>query len=749
MRLGKSQSQFWTVLLPVLVLLVSGWASGVEAQVATRAPVTGEIQQITLTTPADIYSGGTIVVGGQIVILPKNLLIDLPANRLTLQQIFEQAPAACVALGQSGLAKADSCNTSGVGGFATISTNRTSAGNVIAGDVLIEKGLEALTGTVTYISYTDGYFRVNGIPGDATTGAMVRLNDPTGRHTVQQGLGCLPGAKNCSADPRFALDADNYTNAFSTGFPLCIPSTVTGIGSRTVGANPTTGAGDPFCPATNRTVNNGQPVNESRRLAPILVGDNILAEGNFETIGGVRFLSSHTSRVSVALSTKPDLNQPDYLFMAEVFIDSMGFNNQRARSLFIGFSTGTTDMRIWTIHRDPVANAVHEFPLASVKGCDAIGGACGQNGLVAGVGGNIFKIRYDIDFVDPTLIAKKPELYPCASLRADPEWSALNICPGGGTTVAENFGILSPTPHEIIVRSRKKTDSVKPGGTPLITRDVQGNTATNGEYLFPLGINLGGIETPEFVEINLGALQTPWLFTGAPWNLDRRLGPGGCQNVGGCEGGGPGTAGALTFALDPFPFEGLDPRLQEPTLPRGAYFDPNYTNTELRNVRNRIVSYVSGNIGNFNGQLTILPWPPANPALIPITPTPLAIPCAATGGGGINTAVVANPDAATTFAGLAANIAVLSNDTGSYAPGTVAIASQPLPAGSGVATALTSGQIRFTPTAGVTGVSTFSYTVQDSVGNVSNAATVTVDVNAVPVNTLPVAVNDFSPPPTL
>ena len=82
---------------------------------AQAVPVIGEIERLTLNTPGDVWSGGTIVVGGQSIIIPRNLLIDFPANRLTLQQTFAQAPAACVANGESGLAKLDKCNTLGNG----------------------------------------------------------------------------------------------------------------------------------------------------------------------------------------------------------------------------------------------------------------------------------------------------------------------------------------------------------------------------------------------------------------------------------------------------------------------------------------------------------------------------------------------------------------------------------------------------------------------------------------------------------
>ena len=185
----------------------------------------GEIERITLDNPADVYSGGRMVVGGVEMIIPKNLLIDLPANRLSLQQIFDQAPAACKALGESGLAKADRCNASGTGGIATLHAVRTNAGNVIIGDLFIQKAAELVVGVVTYINYDQGYYRVNGLPNDPNTGAMVRLNDPTSRHTIQSGAGCA-GGPNCSPDPRFTLDPDNYTNTFATGYPVCIPSTV-------------------------------------------------------------------------------------------------------------------------------------------------------------------------------------------------------------------------------------------------------------------------------------------------------------------------------------------------------------------------------------------------------------------------------------------------------------------------------------------------------------------------------------------
>lgn len=601
------------LMLFAFLLVPTGTA---QAQTASAAPITGEIERLTLNSQKDPWSGGVIVVGGQNIILPRNLLMDLPANRLTLNQIFAQAPAACLQRAESGLAKADFCNANKTGAIATIHANRTSAGNVIAGDVFIEKGVDKVKGNVTYISYTDGYYRLNGTLNDANTGVMVRLNDPGNRHTVQQGLGCVPGTVNCSPDPRFTLDRDNYTNTFSTGVPSCIPSTVArtfvdtldidGDGNTTetlTTQSTATGTGDLLCPSTNRTPD--LVVADSRRFAPIQIGDSVEAEGNFETINNVRFLSAHTSMISRALGTRNVAGQPDYLTLDEVGIDIAGFQNQRARTLFIGFASLTTDVMIWSLHYDPVNNKAHEFPLATVVGCDNAGGAgtCGQNGLAAGVAGNIWKIRHDVDFLNP---ATKPKLDPCAHLRADPRFAATNPCPNGGT-FEEQFGILSPIPHEIMTRTGRKfadaTGSLK-------TIDILGNAATNGEYLFPLGLGLGGIVAPEFVEIDLNALDTPFSFSGIPWNLDRRLSPGGCN--GPCE--------TTPQPLSPFPFEIIDPRTQAP-VPTAPYNDPNFTASTLSNASNRILSYVDGTIGNFNGNSTVLAWPPANPPLQPITTT--------------------------------------------------------------------------------------------------------------------------------
>ncbi len=155
----------------------------------------GNIDSLTLDDPSDPWSGGIITVAGQSAVVPKNLLIDLPANRLSLQQLFADAPAACVATGESGLASADICTGGALGSVAVILANMEPDFQIIIGDMVIMKaasnpgGLPAgfiQSGLVTYANFDEGYVVINGTPGDPSTGLMIRPNDPEGVHTVQR-----------------------------------------------------------------------------------------------------------------------------------------------------------------------------------------------------------------------------------------------------------------------------------------------------------------------------------------------------------------------------------------------------------------------------------------------------------------------------------------------------------------------------------------------------------------------------------
>jgi len=631
---------------PIILTLCT--ATPVSA--AVNAPIGGEVERIIVDNPTDIWSGGTMVVSGRNIIIPRNMVLELPANRLTLQQMFTNSPSACQSIDvnldgipdQTGLAKGDSCNGSGTGALVDILANKTNAGNIVAGFVFVQKAAELVSGIVNFVNYDEGYFRVNGIAGDDTTGAMVRVNDPEGRHTHQVGASCAGSVSNCSADTRYTNDPDNYTFTASTGYPMCIPSTIargpfdfdinrdgdtldpgeTGI----IAQAAADGTGDFLCPQSNRP-GAGVVVDDSRLFAPVQIGDSVNAEGNFETIGGVTFLSAHTVGVNAGLTTDDTLVggvsfQPDYIVFDEVGWDIPGYQNQRVRDLLIGFATDSTpEVDIFALYGDPDTNSFQELVFATTVGCDIAAGlgSCTTQGIVGNTA--IFKIVHDVDFIEAALGTLPKDIRsPCQHLNAaytnggipDASGTFITVDPKGRCTLpltlAKEFEVLTPATRDLIGRSRHK-HALHPS---VVTLDFHGTPSQNGEYLNPVGYG-----HPEFVEINLNALQTPLIFAGVSENMDRRLGPGGCDPDLGCEpvtGVGGIAIGDPSMRLDPFPFSDLDPGTQADAVgppPSGVPVVVGYADQ-----KGRPLAYWPLTPG-----VDVLPWPPVDPGPLDITPT--------------------------------------------------------------------------------------------------------------------------------
>ena len=121
-RRNRAGTYFFVMALALFVII--GGSLSAHA-LPTGALIVGEIERMGVNNPADPWSAGWIVVGKDNVIIPRNLLIELPANRLTIQQLFVPTPgnpvsgppAACLANGESGLAKADRCNARVLGAY--------------------------------------------------------------------------------------------------------------------------------------------------------------------------------------------------------------------------------------------------------------------------------------------------------------------------------------------------------------------------------------------------------------------------------------------------------------------------------------------------------------------------------------------------------------------------------------------------------------------------------------------------------
>jgi hypothetical protein len=174
----------------------------------------------------------------------------------------------------------------------------------------------------------------------------------------------------------------------------------------------------------------------------------------------------------------------------------------------------------------------------------------------------------------------------------------------------------------------------------------------------------------------------------------------------------------------------MDPRLQAPPvaglfsgLPQGTYFDPNFTTTQLTRASNRVLSFVDALTGNFNGNATVLAWPPIDPAaqLIDVTPE-VTLMCSNLPA--INLTPVAVDDTASAVAGTPVIIAVLANDRDANGDPLSVTGVTTDPA---FGTATTDGvTVTYTPQLLTSGIQTFTYTVSDGLLSATGNVSVTV-----------------------
>src|SRR4051794_8594922 len=95
-RYGKVPGRTVPLGAALVAMLAAGSASAqLPMPASTQFDYTGFIQDATLdaTCQADAHCGGTLTVNGHLVTIPKETVVELPANALTWQEIFAQAPA--------------------------------------------------------------------------------------------------------------------------------------------------------------------------------------------------------------------------------------------------------------------------------------------------------------------------------------------------------------------------------------------------------------------------------------------------------------------------------------------------------------------------------------------------------------------------------------------------------------------------------------------------------------------------------
>lgn len=348
-------------------------------------------------------AGGTITVNGQIIVVPCNTILQMPATSMTFAELFSLAPAGTPA-GTTGLALTDPLSTkAGINGALPSYEVRVD-GNIIAGRYtaglifISQQSLNGNSGMVNYIDYANGVIHVGGIPNQASpTDTRIRLNDPVGRFGKSHGAaGSAAAIIEPDYDARFTADTNNPTIRSVTGYPMCLPRT-----------SPY-GAGaieDPLCPSRNRPISpncsslpatgfppfpatptgqycrtfamdlppatitaalpacvNGVCKTDPTRQAPIMVGDNISFSGTLKIDPATGpFISAHTLVADVGIYTQPG-SHPSYVVIDELLVGAnatpvAGLAQEIKPEVRVeGFSTDPSSLvDVYSVEVDPLS----------------------------------------------------------------------------------------------------------------------------------------------------------------------------------------------------------------------------------------------------------------------------------------------------------------------------------------------------------------------------------------------------------
>lgn len=355
---------------------------------STQFDITGFLQEASVSGGGPT-TGGQLKVNGHVVTVPGSTVVILPANALTWQELFAQAPLPYGPT-QSGLAMADVPNPLTTW-EAHVIGNRVPAAaggdQYIAGLIYIsQQGVNAGAGFINFIDYARGEMRVGGLPNDPTTGARVRINDPV---VGDSGTGRF--SKGLSPDRRFMVDQDNPTIISATGYPMCLPRV----------APPAAGGAetDAQCPRGNRpldaagnalisitmpdpaTLAPGQ-LPDPRIQAPLMVGDYInfsgtlVADNDRPTAGpwpgsASTYVSAHTITNNTAIYTAPGTN-PVYVMTEVTIIGTGGVTVAGAgeaviRTRFEGMTTDPTrGIHLYGIDLDPATGASRDRSFGTI-----------------------------------------------------------------------------------------------------------------------------------------------------------------------------------------------------------------------------------------------------------------------------------------------------------------------------------------------------------------------------------------------
>jgi hypothetical protein len=272
--------------------------------------------------------GGTVTINDTTIVVPCNMVIQMPANTMTWAEMVHGGPS--LALKDSPFPSFE------VRVVGNIVDGKHMAGLMFASQQSANTG----SGTISKIDYDTGRIHVD--TGDPANPAVLEINDPNGRFGRAQ-----------SPDPRFSVDDQNPTIHAGTGYPMCVPRqdpattddnlcpqanrpTPAGAGRHCrnftdAGVVPLPASGelsaplasDDFCTkfVMPSVAGRADTDPDPRQQAPFEVGDQITYSGTLMHGSGGDYISAHTIEANVGIYTQPG-TQPSYLAIGEFGVGS-------------------------------------------------------------------------------------------------------------------------------------------------------------------------------------------------------------------------------------------------------------------------------------------------------------------------------------------------------------------------------------------------------------------------------------------
>ncbi|KAH8650969.1 hypothetical protein BGZ60DRAFT_388580 [Tricladium varicosporioides] len=229
----------------------------------------GTINDLTVTDPSDIFSGGTITVDSIPMIIPKNSYVTLPSISVMWSELFI-----------GGAPQLPQFGAPGVSWEATVYGNRIGSNYIVALVYITQSSVRIIQGFINAIDLGTGEFWVAGTSG--SPGITI------GRYGLEY-----------FDHPLWTVDAESPSVTAATGFPLCIPRYANGTD-------------DPLCPLKNRIINGGVPTfiqfktaatrsttdPDPNVMAPLMVGDYVTING-IEVGGGLLAVYSLVANLGI------------------------------------------------------------------------------------------------------------------------------------------------------------------------------------------------------------------------------------------------------------------------------------------------------------------------------------------------------------------------------------------------------------------------------------------------------------------